>query len=222
MEGDKQQTIVNNKLSFYTGFWLFMIGSVLGVVLEGLNRVILKGYWETHVISMWGPFCTIYGLGIVGYYIGAHYLKKKNIFIQFLTFAVIGSVIEYLCGFVLKFGLHMGAWDYSKSAINFQGLLTPSMTFLWGIAGVLYCLVSDWINKTFEKIQKKGFHIVAIVLTVFMIVNSLMTAACIVRWKGRHDGHGPANKIEQKLDELYDDDFMKHRFIEWFFIDDKE
>ncbi|HKM33123.1 MAG TPA: putative ABC transporter permease [Lachnospiraceae bacterium] len=210
------------RISYYNAFWLFMAGSLLGVVFEGVNRLALKGQWETHVLTIWGPFCTIYGLGMVGYYVGYKFLKDKNVLIQFLIFAIIGSTVEYLCGWLLKYGLQMGAWDYSGSFLNIQGILSPSMMLVWGVAGVLFCKGYPYIDKIFVKMKGLGWRIAAIILTVFMIVNSIVTAACIVRWKNRHDGLPAANRVEQRLDERYPDDYMQRRFCEWFFLDERE
>ena len=44
-------------------FWLFLIGSLAGVVMEGAWCAVTKGRWEYHVYSIWGPFCAVYGLG---------------------------------------------------------------------------------------------------------------------------------------------------------------
>lgn len=40
-------------------FWLFMFGNVLGVLLEGTWCKLCFGHWETHVVTIWGPFCLI-------------------------------------------------------------------------------------------------------------------------------------------------------------------
>lgn len=44
---------------------LFMIGCMLGVLLEGSFCLITKGHWESHVVSIIGAFNTLYGAGMV-------------------------------------------------------------------------------------------------------------------------------------------------------------
>ena len=63
-----KQKMKEEHATYQNMFWLFMISNVLGVILEGLWCLIRTGYWETHVVSMWGPFCIIYGFGAVGFY----------------------------------------------------------------------------------------------------------------------------------------------------------
>lgn len=64
-----KQNTMTKPITYENMFWLFMIGSVLGVILEGIWCLIRAGHWETHVVSMWGPFCIIYGFGAVGLYL---------------------------------------------------------------------------------------------------------------------------------------------------------
>lgn len=49
-----KQNTVTKPIAYENMFWLFMIGSVLGVILEGIWCLIRTGHWETHVVSMWG------------------------------------------------------------------------------------------------------------------------------------------------------------------------
>ena len=34
-----------------------MISNLVGVLIEGIFCLISYGKWETHVVTMWGPFC---------------------------------------------------------------------------------------------------------------------------------------------------------------------
>ena len=61
-----------NPITYRKLFWLFLIGSVTGVVLEGLFCLVSKGAWETHVVSVYLPLNPLYGIGAVK-------LQKKNI-----------------------------------------------------------------------------------------------------------------------------------------------
>ena len=36
--------------------WLFVGGSVIGFVLEGLWHILRVGTWESHTATVWGPF----------------------------------------------------------------------------------------------------------------------------------------------------------------------
>lgn len=215
----KSENSDSRQITYSKLFWLFMVGSVFGVILEGFWCLAIYGEWETHVVSVCGPFCIIYGFGMAGCYIGAVLLKNKNIIIRFLAFAFIGAAIELICGFLLEFGLGMKAWDYGDSFLSIRGYVNFLMTVLWGILGVTFGYSVPFVDRIFSKMQGKGWRIACLCLSVFMAVNLGITAVCIVRWKNRHEGKPASNAVEQKIDEVFDDEWMQDRFCEWKFIE---
>ncbi|MCM1184496.1 MAG: putative ABC transporter permease [Roseburia sp.] len=211
---------VQQPISYSNLFWLFIMGSLSGVLLEGVFCLFSHGYWETHTVAVWGPFCIIYGIGAVVLYIGAVLMKDKNYVLQFFIFAASATVVEYLCGALLKYGLHMQAWDYSRKFLNIDGLVCPTFTVGWGIAGIVF---SKWcvpaLGGLFSKINTPMWNIACIALSIFMALNLLTTSICIIRWSQRHRGVSPRNSIERYIDETWDDNRMQKRFCEWRFIE---
>jgi hypothetical protein len=56
-----------------------------------------------------------------------------------------------------------------------------------------------------------------------MIFNLSITTVAIVRWAHRHNYNSkPSNSFTRYIDKKYNDKYMKKRFIEWYFIDDKK
>lgn len=213
---------INQTVAYSELFWLFIAGSLLGVLLEGIFCTLHNGHWETHTVAVWGPFCIIYGIGAVVLYVQAILLEKQNTIIQFVAFALITTVIEYFCGALLKYGLHMRAWDYRKAFLNIDGLVCLSFTVIWGLAGVVFAKwVVPALKLVFSKMNGRGWNIACICLSIFMAVNLLVTAACIVRWSHRHQGIAPRNQVEQYIDETWDDSRMEKRFCEWRFIEEE-
>ena len=64
----KEKAKLNTKISYSSLFWLFMIGSLAGVIIEGIFCLIHKGAWESHVVSLFGPF-NIYMVPAYAYFI---------------------------------------------------------------------------------------------------------------------------------------------------------
>lgn len=200
-------------------FWLFMTGSLFGAVLEGLYCLFIHGHWETHVVSMWGPFCILYGIGAVGYYIGAVKLKDQSRFVRFLIYGCVGSGIELICGLLLEKGLNMYAWNYSGQFLNYHGHISLAMTVAWGLLGLLFEFCVPPVDRAFGKLKGGSWDIAVKILTVFMAVNFIFTGICIVRWSSRHKGRDPRNRFERYIDSRYNDEYMQERFIEWNFLD---
>lgn len=60
----------NSSITYQRAYWLFLVGSLLGLVLEGFWCMIKQGHWEMHVNFIWEPLCGIYGVGLMGCELG--------------------------------------------------------------------------------------------------------------------------------------------------------
>lgn len=208
----------NKRITYPKIFWLFIIGSLAGIPMEGFWCLIKNGRWETHVVTVWEPLCIIYGFGMAGCYIASVLLDKKSIVLKFVTFSVVGSTVELICGLVLEYGLGMRAWDYSNSFMNLKGHISIGMTFVWGVFGLAFSLTIQFLDKILSILDRKLFKILCIFMSVFLAIDLAVSSVCFIRWSERHNGVLPSNQFEQVIDDTYDDAFMKNRFCEWEFI----
>ncbi len=222
MEGQITKEKVKNmtgQITYQKLFWLFMIGSIIGVPLEGFCCLITKGHWETHVVTIWGPFCIIYGIGAVVFYLSSVAFKNKNMAVQFFAISLSATIVEYLCSWILEYALHMKAWDYSHHFLNIDGRVSLKMSLIWGVIGIAFIhFFTPHLEHMFEKMRGNSWRAVCCGLSIFMIVNFAFTSVCLVRWKDRHEGISPTNQNEQMVDEKYNDSVMEKRFCEWSFI----
>ncbi len=196
-------------------FWLFFFGSLLGVLMEGVYCKFVHGAWETHVVSIWGPFCILYGIGAVAFYVGNVVWEDKKKWQKFLLFGCLGSGLEIIAGAILEFGLGMYAWDYSEQFMNFRGYVSLSMTAAWGAIGLLFSFAVPYVDGAYAFMQTHAWHIAYVILSVFLTIDLAFTALCLVRWAERKCDIPPLTKFEEFIDEKYDDVFMQTRFIEW-------
>lgn len=218
---DRSSEINKKKKSVVTYprlFWLFIIGSIMGVIIEGVWYYFMHDHWETHVVTIWGPFCIIYGFGLAGYYTACHAFGSMNIFIRFLIYACLGSGVELVCGLLLKYCLNMKAWTYSHYPLNFMGLICVKMTIIWGLVGLIFQLMLPLFDGLLSHMESKVWNIGCIIFSIFLAIDFIVTGACFLRWKERHEGKLPSNGIEEFIDKHYDSQFMKERFVEWRFI----
>lgn len=210
------------KITYFELFWLFMLGNVLGMIIEGLWCLFRYGKWETHVVALWGPFNIVYGIGIVAFYAGSALLYGQPWLLRLFIYAVTGSLVEYICGIVIRIGIRMKAWDYSDHFMNIQGLISPKMAIVWAILGMgVDCFLYVPLKTLLSHIHTAPWQMACRLLTAFMIVNYLCTAACIIRWANRHKGKAPLNQISSFIDAVYPDSRMEKKFCNWSFIDDK-
>ena len=198
--------------------YLFILGSFGGFILEGVFSYFKRGAWESHVVSVWGPFCIIYGIGLCFCYIGYAAMINKSKVYQFFMYGIGGCVLELIGGAVLDLQFHMRAWNYTKHPFNFRGYVSLDMIFVWGLIGILFSFAIPRLDQFFNKLDGRGWQIFSKVFIVFMTINLTITAFAIDRWSERHYNQPPSNIIDEKLDEIYPDDYMQTRFCEWKFI----
>lgn len=203
----------DGQITYQKLFWMFVIGSVIGIGAEGIWCVLNKGVWEYHPATIWGPFCIVYGVGADAVYIISILLKDKKIPVQFLGYTIAGGLVEYVASWVQELIFHSKSWDYSDHFLNIGGRVSLKMALIWGVLGVLFMyFVMPYLERMFGKMQGKSWSVACIVLTIFMVINLAVTSAALIRWRDRQ-ANVPANsKVTQMIDQFYDDDFMERRY----------
>lgn len=208
------------KIKYTNIFWLFLIGSIIGFVLEGLWSIIRTGHWENHSATVWGPFCIIYGIGAVVMYLLFMFLGNKKFGMQFICCMLAGSAVEYISSVFQQICFGTKSWDYSGHFFNLGGRISLQMTVIWGILGILFVrLIFPHLEILFTQLNRKINCAVCLLLTIFMIANLSITCLAILRWGERINGEAPSNRIEEILDERFDDDRMTKIYSNMRFLD---
>ena len=78
-------------------FWIFILGSLAGYILEMIVAFVQNGYFESRQGVIYGPFTPVYGIGAVLYYLFFKKLKTRNRVKVFFITMVLGGMVEYLC-----------------------------------------------------------------------------------------------------------------------------
>lgn len=201
-------------------FWLFVLGSLVGFVLEGVWCMMHGKGWESHASLVWGPFCIIYGVGMVAVYLMAKLLNHRGVAVQFVVFSLAGSVVEYFGSLFQERVLGFTSWDYSSHFMNIEGRVSLQMTLIWGVIGIAFVrLVFPSLNSLFAAMRSRLWTVACVVISVFMLVNLMVSAAAVLRWEQRAEGVPAANSIEQTLDSAYGNDFMTRHYPRIQFAD---
>lgn len=213
-----EKTVPEDKVNFFVIFWLFILGSLAGSVLEGIWDVFKTGHWVYHTATVWGPFNIIYGIGLAVMYISSCYVKKTGVIPTYMSFVVTGSVVEYGGSLIQETLFGSTSWDYSSSPFNLNGRITLSMSLIWGLLGLafmylIYPKVTRWLTIT----TNKTFQAITIAFFIFMVVDLSVTSVAIVRWKERSENIPPSSKIESVVDTICDDAKMEKVFSNMVF-----
>ena len=192
-------------------FWIFMLGNVVGFVLETFYALIMPPHQlEWRVSVVWGPFILVYGFGAVAITLVLHKMYNQKDFLIFLASMVIGGGFEYFCSFVQQAMFGMVSWEYSDSVLNISGRTNLLYSFFWGILGLVW--VKDlypMLSRFIQKIPKKVGKPLTIALTLFMVMDIAVSSAAVYRQSERIN-HVPAtNPVQTFLDTYFPDEYLQ-------------
>ncbi len=190
-------------------FWIFLIGSVAGFVLEECWAFFIAHKIELRVGLVYGPFQPIYGGGAAIITLALYRLYKENSVVIFFASGMIGATFEYLCSYFQEMLFGTVSWDYSGTPFNVDGRTNLMFGVIWGLLGLIwlrtvYPALSRWI----EKIPKRIGSILTIALFAFMLFDAFMSCAALTRANERANHIPATSSFQQFLDRTLDDDYL--------------
>lgn len=208
----------------------FVVYSVAGFIIETIFGILTKGVLESRKSFLYGPFCSIYGLGAVLMILPLQKYKKNNYTLFFAGF-FIGSIIEYMVSLIGELIFHIKWWDYSDQMFNINGRICVLFSLFWGLLAIY--LMSDinpridkFIDFVKSKIPANYMKTIIIVSIVFLSFDLGITAYALQMFSVRiiHENNlNVSNK--QLMDNLYEkvyiNDQKQKDFIYKFFDDEK-
>ncbi len=78
----KKEKFVQTKEELIKIFWVFLIGSIIGCIVETLVGIIFDHSFKIRQGLIYGPFIPVYGIGAIMYYFIVSRIKdtKKYLF----------------------------------------------------------------------------------------------------------------------------------------------
>ena len=204
---------VNKFDKFIKVFIIFMIGSVIGYVVEMIVALVQNGYIESRQGLLYGPFTTVYGIGIIVYYIFFSKIKTRDKKIVFLLSMLIGGITEYLCSFIQEKVFGTISWDYSEWLFNINGRTTLIHCTYWGIAGLLYVsYIEPLIPKIENAIKNNHVRVISSCLVICMVLNITISTMAALRQKERIEDVPASGTLDMFLDKNYPNEYMDQVF----------
>lgn len=194
-------------------FYLFMIGSFIGTILETIWAFCVDGHFEMRVGMVYGPFIPVYGGGACFLTAALYKLYKLNDTLVFVISAFVGAGFEYFCSWLQEQMFGTVSWDYSDTPFNLDGRTNLMYALIWGFLGLVWVrYLYPWTAKLIEKIPKRAGAIITTFLIVFMAFNGFMSVTATARWSQRTEGVPASNSFEEYLDEKFDNEKMEFLF----------
>lgn len=188
-------------------FWIFIIGSVIGYIIEMIVALVQNGHFESRQGLIYGPFAQVYGLGLIVYYMIIP--KCKGMSKVFFVSMVLGGIVEYLCSYFQEKLFGTISWDYSNLLFNINGRTSLLHCTYWGIGGVLFM---KFIYPHFQKIDKLFenyyFRFATVMLMLFMVFDISISSLAAIRQEERRNDIVASDNIDLFFDKYYPDNVM--------------
>ena len=147
-------------------FLIFLIYSFLGWFMESVGGILKVKKFVNRGFLI-GPYCPVYGTGVVLLSVLLDKYKDDLVTLFFLSIIVCGT-LEYLTGFFMEKFFNARWWDYSNKKFNLNGRICLETTIPFGLAG---CVFLRWLNPLIiEGINYWPDNVLTIVTAIIALV----------------------------------------------------
>ena len=206
---------------FFVFFWIFWIGSFIGVIVETLWCIFKNGKIESRTALIFENLNPIYGIGALLLTLFLYKFKDKNIIIVFLISAVVGGLFETLCSIIQEFVFGTVSWYYGEDSFGILGGRTSIIYCVyWGFLGII------WIKSIYpfasNKLKSIKINVLRpltyLVITIF-IFDVVISCLAVYRQNERRNNIEAKTFIGRYFDKNYDDEKLKkiypNMFVMW-------
>lgn len=170
--------------NFYELVWIFIIYAFIGWCTEVSYAALDRGIFVNRGFLN-GPYCPIYGCGVV-IVVAVLTPLKDNLLILFIGSFLLTSILEYITGYLLEKVFHNQWWDYSDKPFNIHGYVCLKFSIYWGLActfimDVLHPIIYKGITMMPHIV---GMVLICIIMAVFF-VDCGITVSTILKFNKR-------------------------------------
>lgn len=200
--------------------WVFLIGCVIGYIVETAFCLITTGAVESRQGMLYGPFSQVYGFGAVLLALLLIPLAEKSGFWLFLGSAVAGGMFEVLCSLIQEAIFGSVSWQYSGHPFAFFGGRTSLMfMFFWGVLGTVYMRgIYPRIVNLISRLAVRPQRFFSVAIAVILSANMLLSAMAVDRWSERASGLPARSGVDIWLDESYPDEMLEDIYPNMVFL----
>ena len=190
---------------------LFVVGSVVGWVIEFFFRRIFTAKRWVNPGFMMGPYLPLYGFGVMSIFVifslvglipdtAMPYWGKVLLGI-FIT-GIVMTLIEFIAGLIFIKGMKIKLWDYSKRKGNIMGIICPLFSLIWLVAGAGVYLILPLLDGMLQAIGKNPYYIIFIGIVFGIMIMDLIVSIYYSK---------QVKKFNHDADMRYDDLKMSFR-----------
>lgn len=201
------------RLDLYKIFWVFVVFSVAGTLSEGIYWIFRYGHFAFRTGLIYGPFSQVYGVATALVLLLLYRFRHKSSLFIFLVSYVISVAFEFTSSLIQEMVFGYTSWDYGDSKFALLGRANLIYAIPWALFGVLMIKsIYPWFCRMLSRFPRKPGIVITWVVLVFMIFNSVVSAAAVHRYQERQQNIPATNFIQSQLDLQYPDSFLEKKF----------
>ena len=160
--------------------YIFFIYAFLGWCMESFGSIInpnVKKFVNRGFLI--GPYCPVYGLGVVLINILLLKYKEDPITVFFMSIFICGG-LEYFTGWALEKIFGARWWDYTDRKYNINGRVCLETLIPFGIFGTLtLCVLNPLIVDLFFMLPNMIFDVVSVGLVIIFVIDFIISFVII-------------------------------------------
>lgn len=165
---------------FFQLVFIFFIYAFSGWVLE-VTRAALREKKFVNRGFLSGPYCPIYGFGVIAVLLLLSPFKD-NLLLLFILSMALASLLEFIVGFLLEKLFYQKWWDYSGYRFNIKGYICIHISIFWGLACVaIIHFIQPLVNILILQIPVLALIIFGLVFLVGIIVDTIFALIIVLK-----------------------------------------
>ena len=161
---------------------LFYIYSIAGWIMESVS-ISIRNKKLTNRGFLIGPYCPIYGCGVI---LITLLLQKQqdDIIATFFLSMIICGILEYATSFFMEKIFKARWWDYSQRKFNINGRICLETLIPFGIAGTAITMwVNPFILKYINMVSPIIIHVILVIISILFIFDIIISFKIIFNLK---------------------------------------
>lgn len=189
----------------YMVVWIFLIGCLVGFVLESLWCRAARGRWESRKGMVIGPFSQVYGFGAL--LLMWTLMPLRGHWLPLLVVGgAVGGAYEYACSWLEEQMFGVVSWDYSGSFLDIGGRTSGLFCIAWGALGVLLVEgIVPALRPWLRRMESPFFFGITLLLALFFLFDLALSYVALRRRMARARRIPPRSRWEVMLDCRYPD-----------------
>jgi len=180
------QDLNQNKLMSAQKYFIFFTAyAMIGWLYETFLEVFIYQNGFSNRGFLFGPWCIVYGFGMVLLLFCLSKLKAKKIKIGpilitplliFLSVGFIATGVELIASYLMEWFTGSFMWNYKRFDFDFQGRIAPNPSIRFAVGGTfLLYVIQPLLNKLTKIMSKKSLNISTIILLIIFITDMVYT-----------------------------------------------